>query len=53
MKKIALLGMMGLSILFGCSKKDSNQAATAVGILVQMKVVARLLVHHRQKVMRK
>ena len=28
MKKIALLGMMGLSILFGCSKKDSNQAAT-------------------------
>ena len=28
MKKIALLGLMGLSILFGCSKKDSNQAAT-------------------------
>lgn len=28
MKKMALLGMMGLSILFSCSKKDSNQAAT-------------------------
>lgn len=53
MKKIALLGMMGLSILFGCSKKIVIKRRQAVGILVQMKVVARLLVHHRQKVMRK
>lgn len=28
MKKMALLGMMGLLILFGCSKKSNNQAAT-------------------------